>query len=112
MAEGVSSDYFRGNPTVKNNNDMNESEVARVILPGQTERKIKVDVDVAYESGLCKSCKPTRDPRWESGALLWIQIGFALLVALIVILMIVAIVLSQKYLHNQRNPHSSSSSFS
>src|SRR5579871_5445915 len=43
------------------------------------ERRVKVDPDVAYRSGLCKRCEPSRSSPWESGALMWLQIGFALL---------------------------------
>lgn len=86
------------------------------------ERIIKVDPDVAYESRLCKRCTPIRPPPWESGALVWVQAAFAFIVAIIVILMIVAIVLSAQYIakhtdgcakpKNRRHCRSSSSSSS
>jgi hypothetical protein len=95
------------------------SDVGVGVGIGVTERKIKVDPEVAYQSGLCKRCEPTRPPRWESGALLWLQVGFALLIAIIIILMLAAIVLSSNYVakhcHNRprnRRHHSSSSSSS
>lgn len=66
-------------------------------VTGLTERKVKVDPDVAYESKLCTRCSPTKPSPWETGALLYMQIGFGLVLALIMILMLVAIYLCADY---------------
>jgi len=69
-----------------------------------TERRVKVDPDVAYESGLCTRCEPTKSSPWESGVLMWAQMWFGFLFAIIIILMLVAIYLSAQYISkNGRN---------
>jgi hypothetical protein len=64
-----------------------------------TERRVKVDPDVAYESGLCQQCKPTRPSSWSSGALMWIQVAFLSLVAILLLLMLVTIYFCNVYIH-------------
>lgn len=64
-----------------------------------SERRVKVDADVAYESGLCSDCKPTKPSPWSVGALWWMQVAFFTLVIVIVLLMITAIYLCNSYVN-------------
>lgn len=64
-----------------------------------TERRVKVDPDVAYESGLCKQCKPTKPSSWSSGALFWMQVAFFSLVFILILLMLTAIYLCNLYIN-------------
>lgn len=83
---------------------------------GLTQRQINVDPQTAYESGLCKTCKPTQPSPWNMGVLLKIQVAFSLLVFLILFLLILAILLITSYLNTYGKPRPmnrrSSSSFS
>jgi hypothetical protein len=72
--------------------------------PRLEERKIRVDPDVAYESGLCSDCQPTKPGAWERGALYWTLLWFGFLLVAAMILMIVAIALCFKYLARHGSP--------
>lgn len=70
------------------------AQVGDVIM---NERRVKVDPDVAYESGLCKQCEPTKPSSWSVGALFWIQIVFFSLIVVLIILMVAASYLCDQY---------------
>jgi hypothetical protein len=67
------------------------------------ERRVRVDPDVAYYSGLCTRCEPTRPPAWESGPIMWIQVAFAFLFAIVIVLLIVGTVLCVDYVRKHRH---------
>lgn len=76
------------------------------------ERTVKVDPDVAYESGLCTRCEPTKPQPWDSGPLLWMLIGFGCLIFIIIGLMLAAIAMCINYNQHCPSPSSSMSSSS
>lgn len=76
---------------------VSQAAMSGLAEPAMTERNVKVDPDVAYESGLCTRCEPTKPQPWESGALWWMQVAFAALVLVIIGLLIAAAALCIKY---------------